>query len=73
MATAKEWGAKAKKSEITTEDIFNGPRRSPWTLNSIVVRLNSGGLMLFAPVKVQEELAEWLAERGTVQWIALPR
>ena len=70
MTTAKEWSEKAVKGEVSTEEIFKLPA---WTLNTIVVRLNSGGLMLFAPVKIQEEMAEWLAERGTVQWIVLPR
>ena len=70
MMTAKEWSEKAVKGEVSTEEIFKLPA---WTLNTIVVRLNSGGLMLFAPVKIQEEMAEWLAERGTVQWIVLPR
>ena len=70
MSTAKEWSSKAEKGEVSTEEIFKLP---PWALNTLVVRLNSGGLMLFAPVKIQEEMAEWLAERGTVQWIVLPR
>jgi hypothetical protein len=69
MSTAKEWSEKAEKGEISTEEIFKLP---PWALNTIVVRLNSGGLMLFAPVKIQEEMADWLAERGTVQWVVLP-
>ena len=69
IATAKEWAEKAEKGQIPTEDIFKLP---PWSLKTVVVRLNSGGLMLFAPVKVQDELAEWLAERGPVQWIVLP-
>ena len=70
MSTAKAWSEKAEKGGVSTEEIFKLP---PWALNTIVVRLNSGGLMLFAPVKIQEEMAEWLAERGTVQWIVLPR
>ena len=70
MSTAKEWSSKAEKGGVSTEEIFKLP---PWALNTIVVRLNSGGLMLFAPVKIQEEMAEWLAERGTVQWVVLPR
>lgn len=67
MRTAKEW---SEKVPISGEEIFKLPA---WTLNTIVVRLNSGGLMLFAPVKIQEEMAEWLAERGTVEWVVLPR
>jgi len=69
MSTAKAWSEKAEKGQVSTEEIFKLP---PWALNSIVVRLNSGGLMLFAPVKIQEEMAEWLAERGTVEWVVLP-
>ena len=70
MSTAKAWSEKAEKGQVSTEEIFKLP---PWALNTIVVRLNSGGLMLFAPVKIQEEMAEWLAERGTVEWVVLPR
>merc|ERR1719268_97548 len=54
IATAKEWAEKAEKGQIPTEDIFKLP---PWSLKTVVVRLNSGGLMLFAPAKVQDSKA----------------
>ena len=42
--------------------------------NMIVVRLKSGGLLLYAPVKIHEEteLGEFLRDKGPVEWIVAP-
>lgn len=38
----------------------------------LVARLNSGGLLLYSPVRMQPELVKWLADLGEVKWIVAP-
>jgi len=64
--TATFW---AEKEFISKEEVFQIP---PFTINCLVVRLLSGGLLLYAPVKIQDELFTWLADLGTVEWIIVP-
>merc|ERR1712241_1525840 len=62
-----------KKDTWTREEVFNA---TPLILNMIVVKLNGGGLLLYAPVKVHEEashlLLSWLESVGPVQWLVVP-
>ena len=85
MAGAKEYGERAvamakqdletaeswwKKENWTKETIFDIP---PFMLNMVVVKLNGGGLLLYAPVKMHKEAPElilsWLESLGPVQWL----
>ena len=54
----------------TKENVFDIP---PFMPNMYVVKLNSGGLLLYAPVKVHKETPEliysWLESLGPVQWL----
>ena len=39
----------------------------------VVVKLNSGGILLYSPVKIQEnsDLWRWLEQQGKVEWVVL--
>ena len=88
LAAAKEYGDEAlavakkdlenasawwKKDTWTKEEIFTA---SPQLLNMIVVKLNGGGLLLYAPVKIHKKaghlLFTWLQSLGPVQWLMVP-
>ena len=88
LAAAKEYGEEAlaaakrdlqnaiawwKKETWTKEEIFNA---SPLLLNMIVVKLNGGGLLLYAPIKIHKEashlLFSWLESLGPVRWLVVP-
>ena len=51
------------KESFTDEEII---KLGVWNLNSFIVKLNSGGLLLYAPVKIREEtgFAEWVDGLG---------
>ena len=51
------------KDSYTDEEIF---MLSAWSLNSFVIKLKSGSLLLYAPVKVREEtgFAQWVDSLG---------
>ena len=59
-----------KTENWTKENLFDIPPLIP---NMIVVKLNGGGLLLYAPVKVHKEAPElllsWLESLGPVQWL----
>ena len=59
-----------KKKEFTMEERFDLPS---FNVNSTVVRLNSGGLLLYAPSRIREEdgFAAWLDSLGKVEWIVI--
>ena len=53
----------ASKDSYTDEEIF---KLSAWSLNSFVIKLKSGSLLLYAPVRVREEtgFAQWVDSLG---------
>ena len=61
-----------KTENWTKENLFDIPPLIP---NMIVVKLNGGGLLLYAPVKVHKEAPEllfsWLESLGPVQWLVV--
>ena len=69
MENATAWW---KKETWTKDEVFTA---SPLLLNMIVVKLNGGGLLLYAPVKMHKEAPElllsWLESLGPVQWIVV--
>ena len=88
LAAAKEYGEEAlaaaksdlenavawwKKETWTRDEVFNA---SPLLLNMTVVKLNSGGLLLYAPAKIHKEaghlLFSWLQSLGPVRWLKVP-
>ena len=58
------------KKEWKMEERFDLPA---FKVNSTVVRLNSGGLLLYAPSRIREEegFASWLDSLGKVEWIVI--
>ena len=58
------------KTDWTMEERFDPPASK---VNSTVVRLNSGGLLLYAPSRIREEegFAAWLESLGKVEWIVI--
>merc|ERR1719167_75686 len=58
------------KKEWTMEERFDPP---PSKVNSTIVRLKSGGLLLYAPSRIREEdgYAAWLDGLGKVEWIVI--
>ena len=61
-----------EKKSWTKDEIFDIP---PFEVNMIVLKLNSGGLLLYAPVRVHKEVPEllssWLETLGPVKWIVV--
>jgi len=59
-----------KKTEWTMKERFSVP---PHNLNSMVVKLNSGSVLLYAPVRVRDEVGfgEWLDAIGKVEWVVV--
>ena len=51
------------KEEWTMEERFTLP--PPMQLNSMVVKLNSGAILLFAPVRVRDEVIQLIEQRNT--------
>jgi len=41
--------------------------------NMVVVKLNTGGILLYSPVRIQEnsDLWKWLEQQGKVEWVVL--
>jgi len=58
------------KTEWTMEERFSVP---PGKLNSMVVKLSSGSVLLYAPVRVRDEVGfgAWLESLGRVEWIVV--
>ena len=58
------------KTEWTMEERFSTP---PMPVNMMVVRLASGGLLLYAPTRIREEagFAAWLDSLGRVDWVVV--
>jgi len=67
LETAKYW---SNKETITDEEIIEA---GPNQLNSFVIKLNSGSLLLYAPVRIRDEVGfgDWLATLGKVEWIVV--
>ena len=63
--------ARWAKTEWTMEERFTAS--PPVKLNSFVVKLNSGSLLLYAPVRVRDELefGVWLEQLGKVAWVVV--
>ena len=63
-----------EKSSFTKEDLYEMKLFS-WSLNMIVVKLNSGGLLLYTPVRVHKEanqlLTSFLQSLGPVEWLVV--
>ena len=73
-ALAHEDLARVKRI-LESETLSDEDREMTFTReNMIVVRLNSGGLLLYAPVQIREEteLGEFLKDKGPVEWIVAP-
>jgi len=68
IETAKYW---YNRESITNEEIFQAG--SFPVVNMFVVKLNSGGLLLYAPVRIRQEVGvgDWLASLGPVEWIVV--
>ena len=64
---AKYW---TSKDSIEDKDVFKIPA---WKLNMIVIRLDNGSLLLYAPVRIRDEtrLGSWLDKLGPVEWIVV--
>ena len=63
----------AAKRILESESLSEEDREMTFaTENMIVVRLRSGGLILYAPVRIHEELGEFLNDKGPVEWIVAP-
>ena len=62
-----------EKKEFSKEEIFD--LIPPWKLNMIVVKLDSGGVLLYAPVKIHKEAKEllysWLESIGPVEYVVV--
>ena len=88
MMAAKEYGDEAveavkkdlenvktilSKTSFSKEEMFE--QFPPWSLNMMVVRLNNGELLLYAPVKIHKEAKElicsWLESIGIVKWVVV--
>lgn len=59
-----------KKTEWKMEERF---QTSPMKLNSFIVKLTSGSLLLYAPVRVRDEVdfGSWLDGLGKVEWVVV--
>ena len=73
LLTIRYWAAKHERgdTELSTEDIASMPY---FVLNMFVVKLASGGVLLYAPVTVRAEVpqfAKWLDDLGPVEWIVV--
>lgn len=68
IAYARFWD---DKTEIEDEDVM---RVAKLTENMIVVKLNNGSIMLYAPVKIhnETEFGQFLEKLGKVEWIVAP-
>ena len=65
--TAKFW---YNKDTLTGEEIFEA---GPSSLKTFVVKLNNGSLLLYAPVRIRDEVGfgDGLASLGPVEWIVV--
>jgi len=68
IADARYWD---EKQTIEDEDVM---KVAKITENMIVVKLNSGSVMLYAPVKIHDEtdFGQFLEKLGKVEWIVAP-
>ena len=46
-------------------------KAGPWSQNMMVVKLNSGGVLLYCPVKLHQDMVDFIATLGPVEWIVL--
>jgi len=85
LAAASVYGDKAveatkkdieKALEVDAKTSWTKEERveSPFVINMVVVKLNNGGLALYAPVKMHKDdaphlLVDWLKSLGTVEWL----
>ena len=86
MAGAEQWGREVSavahhdikniKEYISNESTFKDMVLSPAYAreNMMLVRLNNGELLLYAPVKIHEEteFGKFLDNLGNVAWIVIP-
>jgi len=58
------------KTEWTMEERFSLP---PFTVSSMVVKLNSGSLLLYAPTRIRDEVefGAWLDSLGKVEYLVI--
>merc|ERR1711892_689646 len=67
LETAKYWYG---KDDITDEEIL---KSGPKSLKVFVVKLNNGSLLLYAPVRIRNEVGfgDWLDSLGPVEWLVV--
>jgi len=67
LETAKGWYS---KENITNEEIMEA---GPFLIKMFVVKLNNGSLLLYAPVRMHNEVGfvDWLDSLGPVEWIVV--
>ena len=64
---AKEWN---KKETFTDEEMLEIYSRQ---LKSFIVKLNNGNLLLYAPIRIRDEVGfgTWIETLGKVEWIVV--
>ena len=67
LEIAKEWD---KKETFTDEEMLEIYSRQ---LKSFIVKLNNGNLLLYAPVRIRDEVGfgTWIETLGKVEWIVV--
>merc|ERR1711970_650175 len=67
LETSKFW---YERDSITNEEIMEA---GPFSINMFVVKLNNGSLLLYAPVRIRNEVGfgDWLNSLGPVEWIVI--
>ena len=67
LETARYW---LSKETIADEDVFKIPANN---VNMMVVKLNNGSLLLYAPTRIRDEtgFGAWLDNLGKVEWVVI--
>ena len=67
LEIAKEWD---KKETFTDEEMLEIYSRQ---LKSFIVKLNNGNLLLYAPIRIRDEVGfgTWIETLGKVEWIVV--
>mmetsp|Transcript_17854 Transcript_17854/g.32371 ORF Transcript_17854/g.32371 Transcript_17854/m.32371 type:complete len:896 (+) Transcript_17854:52-2739(+) len=61
---------KLSKEEIKAGGLYKGGMK--FESNMLIFKLGSGGLLLYSPVKIDDEMKAYLDARGKVEWIVSP-
>ena len=64
---AKEWDKKETFTDEEMLEIYSN------RLRTFVVKLNSGNLLLYAPIRIRDEVGfgKWIESLGKVEWIVV--